>query len=88
MASRWQELHLASTRDSKLSNEIEVSGQLVQDGAQSMKLHIVQIEATRRVCVLSNAINIIGITKLLCKKRQMKQKITNNRLVKEKAGKL
>ena len=88
MASRWQELHLASTRDSKLSNEIEVSGQLVQDGAQSMKLHIVQIEATRRVGVLSNAINIIGITKLLCKKKQMKQKITNNRLVKEKAGKL
>ena len=82
MASTWQGLHLASTRDSKLAHEIEVSGQPVQDGAQSRK------EATRRVCVLSNAINIIGITKLLCRIKQIKQKITNNRLIKEKAGKL
>ena len=88
MASSWQGLHLASTRDSKLAHEIEVSGQPVQDGAQSMKLHIIQKEATRRVCVLSNAINIIGITKLLCRIKQIKQKITNNRLIKEKAGKL
>ena len=88
MASSWQGLHLASTRDSKLAHEIEVSGQPVQDGARSMKLHIIQKEATRRVCVLANAINIIGITKLLCRKKQIKQKITNNRLIKEKAGKL
>ena len=88
MASSWQGLHLASTRDSKLAHEIEFSGQPVQDGAQSMKLHIIQKEATRRVCVLANAINIIGITKLLCRKKQIKQKITNNRLIKEKAGKL
>ena len=89
MAFTRQGLHLASTRDSKLAHEIEVSGQPVQDGAQSMKLHIIQKEATRRVCVLSNAINIIGITKLLCRiKKKIKQKITNNRLIKEKAGKL
>ena len=30
MASRWQGLHLASTQDSKLSHEIEVSGQPVR----------------------------------------------------------
>ena len=88
MASRWQGLHLASTQDSKLSHEIEVSGQPVHwDSTQSMKLHSIQKEATRRVNVLSNAKNIIGIAKLLYRKNQITQKMTNNRLIKQTAGK-
>ena len=88
MASRWQGLHLASTQDSKLSHEIEVSGQPVHwDSTQSMKVHSIQKEATRRVNVLSNAKNIIGIAKLLYRKNQITQKMTNNRLIKQTAGK-
>ena len=88
MASRWQGLHLASTQDSKLSHEIEVIGQPVHwDSTQSMKVHSIQKEATRRVNVLSNAKNIIGIAKLLYRKNQITQKMTNNRLIKQTAGK-
>ena len=35
-----------SQRDSKLSHEIEASGQSVQDGAQTLKSHSIQKEAT------------------------------------------
>ena len=50
-----------STRgDSKFSHEIEGCGQPVQDGAQTLKSHSIQKEATRIVCVLltSNAIEV------------------------------
>ena len=88
MASRWQGLHLVSTQDSKLSHEIEVSGQPVRwDSTQSMKVHSIQKEATWRVNVLSNAKNMIGIAKLLYRKNQITQKMTNNRLIKQTAGK-
>ena len=35
-----------SQRDSKLSHEIEASGQPVQDGVQTLKSHSIQKEAT------------------------------------------
>ena len=43
----------------RLSHEIEASGQPVQDGAQTLKSHSIQKEATRIACVLlmPNAIN-------------------------------
>ena len=53
----------ASTRGTslhqRLSHEIEASGQPVQDGAQTLKSHSIQKEATRIACVLlmPNAIN-------------------------------
>ena len=41
-----------SQRESKLSYEIEASGQPVQDGAQTLNSHSIQKEATQIVCGL------------------------------------
>ena len=43
-------------RDSKLSHEIEANSQSVQDGAQTLKSHSIQKEATRIVCALLTSI--------------------------------
>ena len=50
---------LVKQRDSKLSHEIEASGEPVQDGAQTLKSHSIQKEATRIVCVLLTSNTII-----------------------------
>ena len=53
-------LHWPSQRDSKLSHEIEASGQPVQDGAQTLKSHSIQKKATGivRRLLTSNAISM------------------------------